>query len=73
MMIIFFIFIYLLGSTIFAGYFFSKFNPNDFMAQFSGIFLGLLWIFIIPLIILWCMLYYPTKYFAGLFNKYNNK
>lgn len=73
MLIIFSIFIYLLGSTIFAGYFFSKFKPKEFMEQFSGIFLGLLWIFIIPLVIMWCILYYPTKYFAGLFNKYNNK
>jgi Na+/H+-dicarboxylate symporter len=72
-MIIFFIFIYLLGSTIFAGYFFSKFEPNDFMAQSSAIFLGLLWIFIIPLIIMWCTLYYPTKYFGNLFDKLNNK
>lgn len=72
-MIIFFIFIYLLGSTIFAGYFFSKFNPNDFIAQSSGIFLGLLWIFIIPLIIIWCIFYYPAKYFGNLFDKLNNK
>lgn len=72
-MIIFFIFIYFLGSTIFAGYFISEFKPEDFIEQLSAIFLGLLWIFIIPLVIMWCILYYPTKYFAGLFNKYNNK
>lgn len=73
MMTIFFIFIYLLGSTIFAGYFFGKFKPDDFMEQSSGIFLGLLWIFIIPLILIWCLLYYPSKYFSRLFDKYNNK
>lgn len=68
-----YIFIYFLISTIFAGYFFSKFHPEDFMEQFSAIFLGLLWIFIIPIAITWCILYYPTKYFAGLFDKLNNK
>lgn len=72
-MTIFFIFIYFLGSTIFAGYFFSKFNPEDFMEQISAIFLGLSWIFIIPLIVLWCILYYPSKYFAKLFDKHINK
>lgn len=73
MMIIFFIFIYFLGSTIFAGYFFSKFKPREFMEQLSGIFLGLTWIFIIPLIVIWYILYYPTKYFARVFDKLNNK
>lgn len=72
-MIIFFIFIYFLVSTIFAGYFFSKFHPEDFMEQLSAIFLELLWIFIIPLLIIWSLLYYPSKYFARLFNKLNNK
>lgn len=70
---IIYIFIYFLISTIFAGYFFSKFHPEDFMEQFSAIFLGLLWIFIIPIAIAWCILYYPTKYFGNLFDKLNNK
>lgn len=70
---IIYIFSYFLGSTIFAGYFFSKFKPKDFIEQLSGIFLGLTWIFIIPLIVIWYILYYPTKYFARLFDKLNNK
>lgn len=72
-MIIFFIFIYFLGSTICAGYFFSKFKPEDFIEQFSAIFLGLTWIFILSIAIAWGLLYYPTKYFARLFDKLNNK
>lgn len=70
---IIYIFIYFLGSTIFAGYFFSKFKPKDFMEQLSAIFLGLMWIFIIPLMGIWSILYYPSKYFARLFDKLNNK
>lgn len=70
---IIYIFIYFLISTIFSGYFFSKFHPEDFMEQFSAIFLGLLWIFIIPIAITWCILYYPLKYFAKLFDKHINK
>lgn len=70
---IIYIFIYFLGSTIFSGYFFSKFKPEDFMEQLSAIFLGLLWIFIIPLLIIWSLLYYPSKYFAKLFDKHINK
>lgn len=68
-----YIFIYFLISTIFAGYFFSKFHPEDFMEQISAIFLGLAWIFIIPLLIIWSLLYCPTKYFARVFDKLNNK
>ena len=73
MLIIFFIFIYLLGSTIFAGYFFSKFKPEDFMEQLSAIFLGLAWIFIILLAGIWGIFYYPAKCFGNLFDKLNNK
>ena len=70
---IIFIFIYFLGSMILAGYFFSRFKPEYFIEQLSAIFLGLTWIFIVPLIGIWCIFYYPAKYFGNLFDKLNNK